>query len=282
MLKRSILLAALATMALAALTVACGGDDDDDKGTTSSSASTASDSAALLAKVPHPDQSAAAGSKVFVGHDKDNKASVGLTVFSDSTAVGYACDGNQTWTWFTGTANGNEVSLSASDGSKLTAKLDGSKATGSTSGGSSLSFTLDAATADNRAGLYRGTATDNARSSVAGWVVENDGFVRGGLNLTVNSTASRLGATFDPKKAADLQTAPEFGEIKAAIPGFPTIPADVTVFSVRGNLCGRIAVNLMEQTTVASPGVPDTALNRARLGLLGRLGCKQEALFALE
>ncbi len=272
MLKRIWMATALAAVALAAVSVGCGGDDDD-KGTASSGGSTGGDAAALLAKVPAPGEAPPAGSKVLVGREKDNKTSVGLLVLSDGAAVAYECDGDQTWTWYTGSVSGSNANLSSADGKKLTATISGSNATGK----GTNEFTLQSAGAD-RSGLFRVAGTEKDRTVTGGWIVQTDGTSLGGLSLVNKGTTTRIGGAFDPKRVADIEALPEFPEIKQAIPGFPSIPADLTVFSVRGNLCGRIAGKLVETTTVSS--TPDTFGNRTRLGLLERLGCQQRALFA--
>lgn len=272
MFKRIKMVAAIATVALAMLAVACGGDDDDDTDKPASSG----DATAAFQQVPALGAAAPAGSKVFVGHDKDNKTSVGLIVFSDSKAVAYACDGNETWTWYSGTASGNDVNLTSADGAKFTAKISGSSVTGK----ANSDFTLETAT--GRGGVFRATITKGGTTETQGWIVENDNTVRGGIGATVAGKAVKLGASFTANQVADIQALPEFNEIKQAIPGFPTIPADVTVFSASGGgLCTRISLKLVEQSIGTTTVVPNTAANRARLGMLGRLGCKQEALFAV-
>lgn len=271
MLKELRSVALLAGVALAALAMACGGDDDDDaQPTTNGSAS------AAFQQVPALDQPAPAGSKVFVGHDKDDKVSAGLIVFADSTAVAYACDGNETWTWYAGTASGDDLTLTSAEGGKFTAKLDGASATGKTAGGE---FTLE--TASGRSGVFRASFTKGSDTETQGWVLENDGKVRGGIGATVAGKAVRLGASFTPSQTADIEALPEFAEIKRAIPGFPVIPTDLALFSKSGGLCAKIALNLDGKTNAQSV-LANTAGNRVRLGLLGRLGCDQASLFIIE
>jgi hypothetical protein len=272
MLKELKLVALLAGVALAALAVACGGDDDDAQPTTSGSAS------AAFQQVPALDQPAPSGSKVFVGHDKDDKVSAGLIVFADSTAVAYECDGNETWTWYSGTASGNDLSLTSADGKTFTAKINGDAATGKTAGGD---FTLE--TASGRSGVFRATFTKGSDTETQGWVLENDGKVRGGIAATIASKTTRLGASFTPSQTADIEALPEFAEIKQAIPGFPLIPTDLAVFSSSGGgLCKRIAFSLAARQIPETTLVENNLGNRVRMGLLGRLGCPQESLFVIE
>ena len=260
--------ASAAILAVAALAVACGGDDDDDD-----SAAAPVDAAAALAKVPAPGDPAPAGSKVFVGENSEDTTSFGLLVLADGTAIAYECDGNETWTWYTGSADGDEVSLTSADGKKLTAEIDGSKATID----GAADYELETANA-NRAGLYRLAQAHDGKTQTAGWIVANDGSSRGGFSLAAGAVTTRIGAEFDPKRLAEIEALPEFPDIKRAIPGWPAIPSDLTVFSAGGGLCSRIATKLVGTTTTTN--TPNTLGNRARLGALERLGCKEVGLFA--
>lgn len=257
--------ALVALAALAVVATACGDDDDD------SAKTTGGDAAATFAQVPSPDKAAPAGSKVFVGHDKANKVSVGLTVFSDSKAVAYACDGDATWTWYSGSVSGNDVTLTSADGNKLTAKINGAAVTGTAPG--ATEFTLE--TAKDHAGLYRTSYTRDAVTETAGWVIENDGSARGGVGAVVAGKKLTIGTTVVRTDLAAVQALPEFADLKLLAPNFPTLPPDLTVFAHAGGLCGRIGTTLANNSTQTATGSPvnNTAANRARLGLIGLLGC---------
>lgn len=263
-------LALVAMIALAVAGTACG---DDDKGSATVSSGAA---VAVFQQVPSPDKAAPSGSKVFVGHDKANKNSVGLIVFSDSKAAAYACDGDATWTWYEGTVSGNDVTLKSADGAKLTAKINGSAVTGTAAAG--IEFTLEAA--KDHAGLYRTSHSKGADTETAGWVIENDGTVRGGIGATVGGKKVALGGVIIPTQLADVQALSEFPALKLLAPNFPALPPNLTVFSAPGGLCGRIAVAIVDNNPGSQAGVvANTVGNRARIGLLGRLGCSQADMF---
>jgi serine/threonine-protein kinase len=253
---------------LAPLSAACGGDDDDGGEPAAASA---------LDRLPAAGNAPPAGSRVFVGHDDANRSSVGLTIFEDGVAVAYVCDGDKTWAWYEGKATGNDVSLSSSSGDKLTATVTGSSVSGRAG---QLAFKLDAASSPG--GLFRSLLTNPKGSATVGWVVENDGTTRGGFNGSGSGKTTSLGGSFTQQELATIQGLPEFPEIKAAAPRFPEIGggAEFATFRKPGGVCAKIGLKLLEQ---APPGpgpilVPDTQANRARLGLLGRLGCDQAHL----
>lgn len=274
MFRRTILTAALPAVliVLAVVSVACGGDDDQDD---SSGPGTAA-----FDRVPAPNEDAPEGSKVFVGHDKDNTSGVGLIVFSDSKAVAYACDGDSKWTWFAGTVSGGEAKLESADGVKFTAEINGASVTGRAGSGGSLEFALEPAS--ERGGLYRASFTKGSDTEVAGWVVENDGTVRGGIGASLAGKKLTLGASLSSTNLSAVQGLPEFPALKAVAPQYPTLPADRAVFSQPGGICGRIATTLLEQGVNGTTVVPNTLANRTRLGLLGRLGCAQaDGLFVV-
>lgn len=261
--------AVLTTVALALFASACGGEEDDAvKGTSG-------DAAATFGQVPSPDKAAPAGSKVFVGHDKANKVSVGLIVFSDNKAAAYACDGDATWSWYEGTTSGNDLTLKSATGATLTAKINGASVTGTAPG--SADFTLEAA--KDRAGLYRTSASKGADSETAGWVIENDGALRGGIGATVAGKKLTAGAIFIPTQLADVQALPEFPAVKLLAPNFPTLPPNLTVFSAPGGVCGRLYNAILDSGPSTEPANTNSTVNRARRGLMGLIGCPQNQFF---
>lgn len=270
---RLIVAAALATIALAAAGAACGDDDDKGSATVSSGGATA----AVFQQVPSPDKTAPGGSKVFVGHDKANKTSVGLIVFSDSKAVAYSCDGDATWTWYEGSVSGNEVTLKSADGAKFTAKISGSAVTGTATAGGNPEFTLDAAR--DHAGLYRASFVNGANTETAGWVIENDSTVRGGIGATVAGKKLTAGALIIPTQLGDVQALPEFADLKILAPNFPTLPPNLTVFTRPGGLCARLANAVTDSGPSTTPANTNSPANRARIGLMGMIGCAQTQFF---
>jgi hypothetical protein len=111
-------------------------------------------------------------------------------------------------------------------------------------------------------------------------VIENDGIVRGGIGATVAGKKLTLGGVILPTQLGDVQALPEFADLKLLAPNFPTLPPNLAVFSAPGGLCGRIATTINANNPGSQAGVvANTVGNRARIGLLGKLGCPQADMF---
>jgi hypothetical protein len=99
--------------------------------------------------------------------------------------LAYVCDGKDISQWFHGVAGERYVNLGdgsvrfKQSGAKLDARLQTNVTTGTFTGvdGKRLDFTATRARGD--AGLYRLEQTADGRKWVAGWVVLNDGKLRG-------------------------------------------------------------------------------------------------------
>ncbi|HNC09053.1 MAG TPA: hypothetical protein PLX14_10140 [Anaerolineales bacterium] len=109
-----------------------------------------------------------------------------------SEVLAYICDGQTITQWLHGDA-GDKVDLDtgnidiSADGNSLLAALTVDSASGSiTYNGQTYTFTAERAAGD--AGLYRSEETINGENWVGGWVVLNDGQLRGmSVNLNTNS-----------------------------------------------------------------------------------------------
>lgn len=157
---------------------ACG-DDSAATATTGNATGAATGAAAFdktsLGAVPSIvrfDPAADRARRSFVGVDAKGTA-LGISINGDH-AVAYLCDGAAVSTWFTGTANGDSLQLTAADGSALTASVAGDKLSGN-HGGTAFSLT----SAAGGAGVFRDITDAPNGKLISGWVVGNDGSIVG-------------------------------------------------------------------------------------------------------
>ncbi len=114
----------------------------------------------------------------FVGTVPGTDAFIALSTPGDGTSLSYVCDSKQTATWFSGPVTNNAIALTAANGDKLNATLAASGAKGTvTLSGKDYPFT--AALRSGDAGLFRAEGSGNGVSTVAGWIITNDGQQRG-------------------------------------------------------------------------------------------------------
>ena len=106
--------------------------------------------------------------------------------------IAYVCDGQSISQWFKGQINSNSLELSANGATlRLDLAVDSASGTVTLADGGSFNFTADRASGD--AGLYRLDESANGEDFVSGWVVLNDGQLRG---LKVGSKG-----TFEPLRS---------------------------------------------------------------------------------
>lgn len=151
--------------------------------------------AAAFAGLPAPGRQALPG---FVGVDG---AGVPLAVaaIGEGRAVAYLCDGEGVGRWFTGTVDGATFTLTAADGTALTATAGADSLAGTLGG---APFTL--APTAGAAGLFREEAAADGTAFVAGWILGNDGAVHG---VTTGEDGQRIsGAATGPDDADDGST----------------------------------------------------------------------------
>lgn len=134
---------------------------------------------------------------LYAGRTEDRAASVAIAVLNGRSAA-YFCDGRAVEAWLTGTATGGRIELRSKRGDTVRAQLSGTTLTGvATIGDRTYRFTV--APAGPPAGLYRGRAAIQGRSTTIGWIVLSDG-----SQVGIRTTRSERGAapTLDRKRLA--------------------------------------------------------------------------------
>jgi hypothetical protein len=110
---------------------------------------------------------------------------VGLAV-NNEEVVFYICDGNAEENtvsiaqWFFGTVANEDISITAANGNRVEISIDGETATGTLTltDGSTKSFEMHLVTSDDAA-LYRSEFVIGGDAYVSGWLILEDGSVRG-------------------------------------------------------------------------------------------------------
>jgi len=120
----------------------------------------------------------------WVGKVEDTDAFIAL-VSNGTELTAYVCGGPVSQ-WFHGQAGVDQldlvagtVDLSAGSGAKLQAQLTQETASGSVTLADGQTYAFQATQATGDAGLYRSEETVDNEKSVGGWVVLNDGQLRG-------------------------------------------------------------------------------------------------------
>lgn len=119
----------------------------------------------------------AALSGAWVGKVDGTDAFIGIASNGEEAMV-YVCDGKTITQWFNGPVGADGVDLSAGS-ARLQAQLADDSATGSITLADGRAVEFMAARAAGDAGLYRSVETVDAEEWTAGWVVLNDGQLRG-------------------------------------------------------------------------------------------------------
>lgn len=178
--------------------------------------------------------------------------------------MAYLCDGVAPGRWFTGTVDGDGFTLTAADGTVLTATSDAAGLSGTVG---DTPFTLAPTTGN--AGLYREQIAVDGASFVSGWVVANDGAIHG----TSSDEEGRAvaGAVIGPGDGADDPK-----------PFTPATSAPVPTGFFQNVRCGALLVqdgfNRRQAATAAAAGdaagVQDAELDGAVINAkLSRAGC---------
>ena len=106
---------------------------------------------------------------VYAGRTRDGSAAIAVAVLGDQTAA-YFCDGRNFGSWFRGTVEGEDVSLTSKGGATLQARLDGDHVKGSVQiKNDPLKFEINEA--EKPAGLYQARGS----KTTTGWIVLEDG-----------------------------------------------------------------------------------------------------------
>jgi len=122
----------------------------------------------------------------FVGRVDGSDAFVAV-VADGERLFAFVCDGTDdgagVWEWFRGTLDGDHAQLTNAAGQTLVVELAGDAVLGSVTfaDGVAYPFVTEAAIGD--AGLYRLDETLGDRAVVGGWIVLNDGDLRGQAGL---------------------------------------------------------------------------------------------------
>jgi hypothetical protein len=110
---------------------------------------------------------------VYAGRTDNRRASVAIAVLNGRSAA-YFCDGRSIEAWFTGTAANGRIALRSKKGDTVEAWLKGTDVTGVVRIGA-RTFPFTVGKAEPPAGLYRGRAAANGRTTTIGWIVLPDG-----------------------------------------------------------------------------------------------------------
>jgi len=106
---------------------------------------------------------------VYAGRAEDNAGAVAVAVLGDQAAA-YFCDGRNVESWFRGTVEGTDISLTSKSDVTLEARLDGDHIKGSVQiNNDTVKFEIDEA--KRPAGLYRARGS----KTTIGWIVLEDG-----------------------------------------------------------------------------------------------------------
>ena len=109
----------------------------------------------------------------FAGRVTGGGATVAI-VMKNGKAVAYVCDGKRTEAWLRGAAGGSQMTLTGSDGSRLTATYGLTKAAGTITA-SGVKWTFDAPVVHKPSGLWQSTTSVRNAKVTAGWIVLGDG-----------------------------------------------------------------------------------------------------------
>ncbi|MBI3152398.1 MAG: hypothetical protein HYZ21_09710 [Chloroflexi bacterium] len=149
---------------------------------------------------------------VWVGDIEGTDTFIGIASNGSEVMV-YVCDGNTISQWFYGQAGEENLDLAAgtlnlSDAnSNVQAQLAVDGASGSVTLANGQSFNFQVPRAAGDAGLYRLEETGNDEQWVSGWVVLNDGQLRG-LRVSTKGTVEILGALNSAALRLDPDTKP--------------------------------------------------------------------------
>ncbi|AII08941.1 MULTISPECIES: hypothetical protein [Rhodococcus] len=199
----------LAPLAAVALSLSGCGDDSSDSAapSTTSAAATSSGEAApasnMMEKVPSPFVMTPQMEPTYVGSVDGSDAYVALARSGDEM-IAFLCDGDQMWTWMTGTMDGDKASLSSPDGATLTASMSDGTVTGQVSapGMPDKAFVAHPAGADE--GMFRATTNRDGADYTLGWIMTADG-VRGLERQANGSTAGGIAVDRNDDQMDDRQ-----------------------------------------------------------------------------
>lgn len=132
---------------------------------------------------------------VYAGRTVDRRASVAIAVLNGRSAA-YFCDGRAVEAWFTGTAENGRIALRSKKGDTIQAHLRGADVTGEVRIGA-RTFRFTVGKAEPPAGLYRGRASVDGRTTTIGWIVLPDGTQVG---ISSDATSARPAPRLNPSE----------------------------------------------------------------------------------
>ncbi len=132
---------------------------------------------------------------VYAGRTVDRRASVAIAVLNGRSAA-YFCDGRAVEAWFTGTAENGRIALRSKKGDTIEAHLKGADVTGEVRIGA-RTFRFTVGKAEPPAGLYRGRASVNGRTTTIGWIVLPDGTQVG---ISSDATSAKPAPRLNPSE----------------------------------------------------------------------------------
>ena len=118
----------------------------------------------------------------YAGRVNDSEAFISVAT-NGTDILAYVCDGTETdvtiGEWFKGTLSGKSFELTSKSTAQLGGQIGDDAATGTLTlaDGSTFAFSAPLATGD--AGLYRKEETENGSDVITGWIVLEDGEIRG-------------------------------------------------------------------------------------------------------
>jgi hypothetical protein len=134
---------------------------------------------------------------VYAGRTRDGSAAIAVAVVGDQAAA-YFCDGRNFESWFRGTAEREDVSLTSKGGATLQARLDGDHVKGSVQiKNDPLKFEINEA--ENPAGLYQARGS----KTTIGWIILEDGSQVGIQTTGAESSAAPLLNPENPQVTVD-------------------------------------------------------------------------------
>ncbi|MFC9834797.1 hypothetical protein ACFVKB_13355 [Rhodococcus sp. NPDC127530] len=199
----------LAPLAAVALSLSGCGDDSSDSAapSTTSAAATSSGEAApasnMMEKIPSPFVMTPQMEPTYVGSVDGSDAYIALAR-SGNDMIAFLCDGDQMWTWMTGTMDGDKATLSSPDGATLTASMSDGTVTGQVSapGMPDKAFVAHPAAADE--GMFRATTNRDGADYTLGWIMTSDG-VRGLERQANGSTTGNIAVDRNEDQMDDRQ-----------------------------------------------------------------------------
>ena len=190
----------------------------------------------LLDELPHPLVDALPSDLTFwVGTTENRLVSLGVVKGSGGRGAAFLCDGYGIWGWFTGKIRGRRFVDSGSRGSVRASLGKNGTATVDVNG-TPLAFVLQRAR--DGAGVFRDTSIVDGDPVVSGWIITNDGILRGTLttktattSVTVDVSATVKGAlgSIRATSLTDQQFQAAVNTVLASVPEFDT--SNVTLFS---------------------------------------------------